>query len=305
MLNGAHAPNQTISPATESVLHAGGFESVKLLWIEGCWHSESDVAAVKRAVPYADIIYRGPDFPLPAPEEIGYPLEWARRFVELMYALRSYGATAVQFDNEPQEKWLSGAEMRGPWQYVFYSSIALEYIRANKPPDIELYSPPLSWSPKFWRRGWPNPSDSTLDEWLNAFKAQSYWRHFDKASANCYWQSWKQMEDPSFGKSFVRVHHESGGLPVSIAEYGLDPALNYQERPKALEAMRLMYPRYAGMLDTYHFVSEAYCYILPHSTPDWADREITDSIASEMYYPIWGEGRDGEAHREPNYPYPL
>jgi hypothetical protein len=289
VLNGAHSPNKAIDPADLDVLEAGRFQAVKLLTIAGCQHGEAEVHQVRSVLPYADLCVRLPDT-RKADGTFPSPYQWADACAEIIMQFAPHGVHTFQADNEPQYQW--NQRGYGPWEYQWFMRIAMRHLRYNlQGYTYTLISPPLSWSPALWSLGEHNPTPYTLNDWLAAFMWRgatgtepSLWALFDEVGANVYWESRRQMGDPSFGRH-VETLRTLSGMPLTVLEYGLDPRRNFPTPAQAEAAMVEQYPVYLAYLRALRYVSAAYAFIVG-GTEDWARFQWTMRVAKHAAPPV-------------------
>lgn len=289
MNTGAHMANGPIAPEDLRLFTIGDFRAGKVMH----YHHAADVLNVKTAGgEVVHVTARLPDFPLPNTSDL--PGVYARMCMESIRRMYPVGVRDWQVDNEPQYTW--GNLRAGPWRYQYYMRLAVEELRhsiaAAGFEGVRLLSPPLSWSPALWRKdlGSGNPTDWTLDEWLQAFTYRPYagapnmWQCFDGVSANCYWQNERQMKDGSFGAHFIRLHEMAGGqLPIVITEAG-NSLRDKKPRPTdaEIEAAQVRdYPAYVDYVSMYPFVESVHFFILG-GTDDWAGFHLTEPICEAL-----------------------
>jgi hypothetical protein len=285
VLNGAHSPNKAIDPADLDVLEAGRFQAVKLLTIAGCQHGEAEVHQVRSVLPYADLCVRLPDT-RKADGTFPSPYQWADACAEIIMQFAPHGVHTFQADNEPQYQW--NQRGYGPWEYQWFMRIAMRHLRYNlQGYTYTLISPPLSWSPALWSLGEHNPTPYTLNDWLAAFMWRgatgtepSLWALFDEVGANVYWESRRQMGDPSFGRH-VETLRTLSGMPLTVLEYGLDPPRNYPTPHEAERAMMEQYPVYLAYLRALGWVGRAFAFLIG-GTEEWSRFRVTKDVARAM-----------------------
>lgn len=287
MLHGAHAPNSALLPQDFDTLRTGKFQAVKLLVIEGCEHKPADVMAIRAVLPIAHFYVRLPDSRSP---DGTYPKAetWARKLATIARSFMAVGVNSFQIDNEAQYQW--DKPDFGPFNYQAFMRDAVFYLR-RLIPTARLISPPLSWSPALWKHDKNNPTPYTLDEWLEAYswrgadgRSPNLWQLFDRAGANVYWQSERQMHDPSYGASFRTVHERSGGMPVVLCEYGNSMWHQSPQPPlqDVEEAMAAQYPQYLRWLHSMAPVVDAGFVYLVGGTLDWTGFRVTKVVAEAL-----------------------
>lgn len=217
-----------------------------------------------------------------------------------------FGVRRFQVDNEPNQPLMWDSPAFGPWQYQFFMRHVMHLLRARLPRDVVLVSPPLSYAPALWRLGGDNPTPFVLDDWLAAYhwtdggRMPNLWRVFDEVGANVYWQSLRQMNDPSYGLAYEQLHGRSGQMTVCVLEFANSASRAYDDhgQPKYTlaqvnEMRRAQYPEWLAEAEAGGFVSRAYAYIGPGATEDWADYRLTDGVAASMAYAATlGQGRN-------------
>lgn len=292
-LVGLHSPNAPFTSADFDIVRIMQAQSVKLLSTAGTQHTPDDVARL-RALGVGHFTVRLRDSREPDGHIPSY-WEYAAHCIIGIQAFYAVGVRNFQVDNEPQYLWAQ--QDVGPWQYQWFIKRAVPIIRQNVPGDVRLISPPLSFSPALWSHGPQNPTAWLLDDWFAAFaytdggQEPSVYSLFDAVGANCYFQSDRQMRDPSFGECWETVHGKSGGKPVVILEWAssanelTDAEGNPRYTPAQVEALRIaQYPEYLARAKDSGVVEASYVYISAGATPDWADFRVTPNLARAMLY---------------------
>ena len=287
IVSGLHAANNPIGlPADLHTVQVGGLHAVKLLHIAGCEHTTA-YGSQLRKVGVQDITLRLPDSlqygHIPSIES--YAANCVSIIREFYMAL---GVRQFQLDNEPNWTWTS--PQYGPWAYQWFIRRVYHLIRDTAPSGVSVGLAPLSWSPALWSKGPQNPTSWTLDDWLTAYswtdggKQPSLWQEFDQVWCNVYWQSERQMQDPSFGKSYQYVYEHNGYRPVVVGEYASSAHQKTNQEgqpaytPHEVEVMRIaQYPSWLRSADG--MVQSAFAYISYGATPDWSGFFITDDVA--------------------------
>lgn len=273
MQNGLHAPNAVFTAEDYSALQAGKFTASKLLSITGCQHSIADAVQLRDAG-LDEIVLRLPDSHR-ADGTIPDALAYANGCIGvILNCYHNAGIRAYQMDNEPNWTWTT--REYGPWQYQWWIKRVVSIVKPSVPADVVLIAPPLSFAPALWTRGPQNPTELILDDWLAAYqwtdahRQTSLWGVFTQASANCYWQSEKQMYDPSFGAIYDQVHERSGGMPVCVTEWASSQHELPNQTTEEIEAARAsQYPKWLRAAKDAGYVTSAFLYISPGATPDW------------------------------------
>jgi hypothetical protein len=279
MYSGIHGPNTpTFLPVDYDCIRWGRFKSIKL-WV-GAGQNPALASSLRLTFPGVQLVVRTTDLPLPFSDFVnGMVNRWFAEIRSFYHA----GVRLFQIGNEPNTD-----PMQNPWFVQYYVRGIMEGLRARLRAagmgDARLISPPLSWSPGLWRKSEDVPWE--LDEWLAAYaftsggKMPALLDQFDYVGATCYFQSARQMIDPSFGASFERLQAMSGGKEVVICEYGLSPSPN--QTPQELEALRCeLYPAYLTWLRGYR-VQSAHVFISPGATHDWHDFYVTTPVAQAI-----------------------
>lgn len=291
MLQGLHSPNKSFEQADYDVIHTMQAQSVKLLCIAGCQHTTDDVAHL-RTLGVNHFTVRLWDSTDATGRILGI-VEYANKCIATIKAFYAVGVRLFQVDNEPQYQFHTTEQ--GPWQYQFFLKRAMPIIRANVPSDVKLISPPLSFSPALWSHGPQNPTAWLLDEWFAAFmftdkgNEPALWAMFDYTGANCYFQSDRQMHDPSFGECWEVVHQKSGMKPVVVLEWASsvhelrDANGHPMYTPAQVEALRIaQYPVFTARAKESGVVAASYVYLGPGSTPDWAGFRVGIALGRAM-----------------------
>lgn len=278
MLIGAHAPNGPITSDDIQTMRIMGAQAVKLMAAD---HSPTDVAKF----PGMTVIVRLPDS-RHADGTYSYAPAYAMECAAYAKMFAKEGVTLFQWDNEPNIQWRQSEY--GAWPYQEWCRQALRTFRANVPSSVKLISPPLSWSPAYWRSIPDNRAGTALDDWRAAFRwtdkgqRPMLWSLFDYAGANVYWQYKEQLADPSFGLSYEQVHDDSQ-LPVWVTEF----ACSANEPPLKLpggqvEQLRMrLYPQWLQGCRTDGYVEGA-CVFIVGGTPEWQGYKLTPAVAACM-----------------------
>lgn len=288
------------------LLKLGGFDGVKLYATDGTRHTVED-AALLRAAGAKRLCVRLPDT---VHEDGRYPSseEYAHRCKDIIneFYYRA-GVKTFQVDNEPNLLWLTFNY--GPWQYQYFMRRAIPLLRSLVPLDVRLISPPLSFAPGLWSLGFPNPGMWILDDWLAAFgwtdggRMPAMYRLFDAVGAHPYFQSERQLYDPSYGGCFQTMRYRSGGMPVVCLEWGcsihqavMSDGARYTDEGVEIARARL-YPQWLRWVESEHpYVEGSYLFILPGATPDWAGFFLTERGAraiARRWVSRGGAGRFG------------
>lgn len=284
---GAHMANRDLTPEHYERFGAGKFSAAKLMHTAGTKHRVEDVA-VLRAMGAQHFVVRLPDSQRP---DGRYPgaREYAEEMAAVIFEFWMAGVWWFQMDNEPQFQW--NRLEYGPWQYQSFMRAVMSHLRSLVPQGVRLICPPLSFAPMLWKRDPGNPTPHTLDEWLSAYswtghrgELRPLWHLFDAASAHPYWQSERQLKDPSYGGCFQVVHQRSDGLPVVCLEWG-NSLCQKQPAPPQGEIDRLMaeqYPEWLRWAHGFDYVAGSYVFILGPSTPDWRGFWVGDETLRQI-----------------------
>lgn len=290
MLSGFHAPNSAFTEDDYRVINLMGAQSAKLLQTSGTQHTAADTARL-RTEGVNHFCVRLPDSVRPD-GKIGPDWEYAGDLIRLVIMWHSLGVRWFQIDNEPNWTWVS--QELGPFQYQWYMKRVMRIVRSNVPGDVVLIAPPLSFAPALWTHGEQNPTKHTLDEWLAAYmwtdggREPSLFAWFHLASAHPYWQSDRQLHDPSFGRCYDVIHQKSGGMEVVCPEYGFSGHLltNVEGEPlytpEQVDDIRARH--YAMFLENARaegYVPAAYTFLVG-GTSDWTGFQLTERVARAM-----------------------
>jgi len=293
MLSGIHSPNAAFTPDDYRTARLMGARSCKLLATAGTQHEIADLITL-RSYGVTDCTVRLRDTREP---DGRYPSadEYVASVLGTLRTFYSYGVRRFGIDNEPNQPGMWDTRGFGPWQYQYFMRHVVHLLRETVPPDVVLVSPPLSFAPALWSLGGENTTPYILDDWLAAFhwtdggRLPNLWRIFDEVGANVYWQSLRQMADPSYGAAYDQLHARSGGMTVCVLEYASSASRVYNPdgSPRwtlsaANEMRRAQYPEWLREAALSGYVSRAYLYISPGATSDWADFRITSGIAEAV-----------------------
>lgn len=310
MINGLHAPNAAFTPDAYQSIKDGHFRAVKVFMLESCWHDLDTVHALQD-MGVTDVVGRLIDS-----RRLDGRIRGADEYAEELAAVinlyyREAGIRVFQVDNEPNWTWITN--QFGCWQYQFYMkrviaklrdrliSVGVQDVLARHPmipDDVILIAPPLSFAPALWSHDPPgtpperrvNPTDFILNDWLDAFQftdgghEHSLWSMFDYASANCYFQSDRQLADPSFGTIYRTIHNLTDGMPVAVTEWAssahelrnpFDPEKpRYTEHEIEVQRIR-QYPEWINAAENSGIVPLAFLYLAQGSTLEWAGYRLT------------------------------
>lgn len=276
MYSGLHAMNNAIPESRHDprmcILDTARPYAVKLLYIDGCEHQPSNLA-ILRGAGVSSFVLRLPDFRPQNPD----PYQYARRCIAIILSFYNVGVRVFQVDNEPNWNWLR--KPFGPWQYQYYMHLAVDFMRRGIPGDVVLVSPPLSYSSALWNV--PNQyADFKLDHWREAFKFRNngvrLYDRFQLAGATVYWQDPEQLEDPSYGDSYLPVHADSD-KDVLVLEYAMDPPPGEPEETTELRRFR-EYPHWLRRAMASEIVAGGFAYIW-YGTGDWERFFLTPRVA--------------------------
>lgn len=241
MLNGIHAHNRYFSDGPDATVYRiGGFRSVKLMW----YHGPQEVDALRRHLPDVRLLVRLQDTG-PYRDNLARGQDaWA----ETIRKFQALGVHDFQADNEPNLQWQWASK---PWIWRWYQEQMLLNVPALAGGEVRFGLTPLSWAPDHW---------STLGEWREMLTwhdpaapgHRSLAQLCDFAVCNSYWQSERQMGDPSFGRNFEDLFG-STGLPVVLGEYGSSLCMQEPKPPvrEVQDAMQAQYPVYLAGLPNY------------------------------------------------------
>ena len=323
MLSGLHAPNQAFSTDDYRVIGLAGNGTVKLLVIEGCEHTVADLLTL-RSRGVKDFTVRLRD--TRAHRTGIYPKadDYVEAILPTISAFYALGVRRFQLDNEPNVEGMWDHRGYGPDNYQYFIRHVLRLLRPRIPADVILVSPPLSYSPGLWRHDPPgtpweqrvNKTDFILDQWIAAYhftdggNQPSLWQIFDEVGANVYWESERQMIDPSFGAAHEQLHARSGRMKVCVLEFANSASRARDEHGQPVYTMsevhemrRAQYPEWLRGCRELGYVTRTYVYISPSATSDWWDYRLTDAeavaIGAEQLYTggtpsAAGRRREGE-----------
>lgn len=292
----------TLNAPERDLICAGNFKGAKLMVIESCKHTTTDALLLQaQSIDAVNIVVRVYDSRHMNGDYWGFP-EYGQAVASVINSFyREAGCRVFQIDNEPNWQWTR--QGFGPYQFRWFMSHALEVIRGWIPRDVVLVCPPLSWSPALWRHDPPNtppnkrqnPTDFILDEWLECFdftdhgKIPSFWKLFDRVSANAYYQKENQLDDPSYGRCYQPVHEHSGFMDVDVLEWAssahllVSPEGKPVYTPHEVEVLRTrQYPEWLRAASSRGYVRTAFSWISSGATIDWAGFYLTNEVASAM-----------------------
>ncbi len=295
MISGLHAPNASFTGEDYLVVQAAKARTVKVFHTEATRHSFEEVQTL-RGLGVTDFVTRLADSKK-ADGTIRGDVEWAMELADDINFAYAQGRRVFSICNEPN--WMHTRKGFGPQEYVWYIKRVVLRLRPLIPEGVILVSPPLSFSPALWNHDEHNPTDFTLDEWFAAYAWKdehspnpedrvSLWDVFQLAGATVYWQSARQMLDPSFGACYRRVHQESAGKKVVVLEWASsahelvnkDGSPRYT--PEEVEALRLdQYPEWIQQAEASGIVVAAYCYLVG-GTFHWVGYRISERLARVM-----------------------
>jgi hypothetical protein len=305
MLSGLHGPNAAFTSASLALLWDAQakqprFQSVKLMEARGTFHSVDEMRTVQSAG-ITDFTVRLPDTRKDNGDYWGLD-EYVDECERLFMPLYAAGARRASLCNEPNWLWVRFGY--GPSQFVWFMKRASKKLRQRLPRDVQLVMPPLSFAPALWTLDptkQRNPTDFTLDDWLKAYEYDErqdapntdhpgpLWGYFDLLGANVYWQSLRQMTDPSFGASPSMLYNRYGRKRVVVLEYAnsAHEVLNGDQTPHytpaEVEAMRqAQYPAWLNFMSVLGIMEACYVYIGPGATAQWNGYKVSRELATVM-----------------------
>jgi hypothetical protein len=305
MLSGIHSPNAAFTSQDLVVIYDAQaqrprFQSVKLLEIEGCKHSLDELGHLQVAGIH-DFTVRLPDTRKSSGDYYGLD-EYVDECFRLFMPFYGAGVRRASLCNEANWLWIRHGF--GPYQFVWFMKRAARKLRHRLPPDVQLIMPPLSFAPALWTLDptkQRNPTDFILDDWLKAYEYDErrdapntdhpgpLFEYFDLLGANVYWQSLRQMTDPSFGASPTMLYNRYGHKKVVVLElansahevFNQDGSPHYT--PAEVEAMRqAQYPAWLNFMSVLGIVEASYVYLGPGATDQWNGYKVSRELADVM-----------------------
>lgn len=258
-----------------------GFDGFKAMW-----HADPQEIRALRDLGADHFVVRLPDSRQPD-GTYSSPEAYATTCHVVIQKFVGVGVTEYQVDNEPNFLW--DRRDYGPWQYQWWMRRVIQHLRNYLPPlpPIRLIAPPLSFAPSLWQHGALNFTPYILDEWLAAYahtsagEVPSLCQLFDAVSAHPYWQSERQMRDPSFGGCFQVMHESSGGMSVVALEWGNSLVHAGKSLEEARAAMQAQYPQWLAWAGEFDYLEGAYQFLLG-GTSDWEGFRLTEDIARSI-----------------------